>query len=279
LSLLPPGYEAHGNEDLGYVHRSGEAEMIQEMGLTDLFTLEDMLAAGPRRGRGRVFEVPPPEETPGRPLVLKQVLHGGLYGRLNRDRFLRCERVLRELRLTAAARERGVPVPEIAFVGWTQRRPRRLFLATDQVPGSRTLEQVILEERRGPRRAAAIRAAAIAVREMHDAGLVHGDLNIRNLMVSEAEGYPEGFVLDLDRSHFPRRLGDSHRTANLARLLRSLEKSPELRRHLSLRDRARFLRDYCRAPRPLSHRRLSGRIAGRARWFRLHRLAWWIGWR
>lgn len=278
MNGLPPGYEAHRTEDMTFVCRSGEADRIRETGLGDLFNIEDMIASGERRGRGRIFEVPPPEDFPGEALMLKQLLHGGLYGRLNRERFLGAERALRELRVTARARERGVPVPEIAFVAWTPGGLSRLYLATVRVPGSRNLDEVLRDEPPGRARALALRAAARAVREMHDAGLVHGDLNFRNVMITESEGSPEGFVLDLDRSFFPESLTDDHRAANLARLLRSVLKSPVAAARTSLRERAAFLRDYCRGSGP-ERRRLEARIRRRAASFGLHRLAWRLGWR
>ena len=278
MSRLPEGYEERRNEDITYVFRAGDHAVIKEMGLANLFTIEDMLASGPRRGRGRIFEVPPPEEMPGEALVLKQVFHGGLYGRLNRDRFIGPGRVLDEVALVQEARDRGVSTPEVAFAAWSHDRPCRLFLATVRVPASRSVAEILQGIGLGSDRRRALRSAARAVREMHDAGLVHGDLNLRNLMVAETESYPEGFVIDLDRSWFPTEVKENHRAANLARLLRSLEKSQPLARKTGVRERLRFLRDYCGGMGPL-YRRLRRRVGRRSQGFALHRLAWRLGWR
>lgn len=276
MSKLPPGYEQHRTEDMTFVCRSGDAERLRAMGLADLFTIEDMIASGARGGRGRIFTVPSPEEMPGDELVLKQILHGGMLGRVNRERFFGPERVLEELRVTQRARERGVPVPEVAFAAWTPGFSARLFLATVRVPGSRSLEEVLCAKP-GPGRRRALGAAAVAIREMHDGGLLHVDLNLRNLMLAETEVGPEGFVLDLDRSRFPARLSDGDRAGNLSRLLRSLEKSPAAPR-VGWTTRARFLLDYAGGDR-VRFRTLAAAIQRRAALLPLHRLAWWIGWR
>jgi len=278
MSSLPAGYERHRTEDMTFVCRAGDVERLREMGLTDLFTIEDMIASGARGGRGRIFTVPSPEEMPGDELVLKQILHGGILSRVNRERFLGPERVLGELRVTQRARERGVPVPEVAFAAWTPGFSARLFLATVRVPGSRSLEDILCVELPGPSRRQVLAAAAQAIREMHEGGLKHADLNLRNVMLAETEAGPEGFVLDLDRSRFPLRLSDGDRAANLTRLLRSLEKSPAAAR-VGWTTRARFLLDYAGGDR-LRFRALATAIKRRAAaTLPFHRLAWWVGWR
>ena len=278
MSSLPAGYERHRTEDMTFVCRAGDVERLREMGLTDLFTIEDMIASGARGGRGRIFTVPSPDELPGDELILKQILHGGMFSRVNRERFLGPERVLEELRVTHLARERGVPVPEVAFAAWTPGFSARLFLATVRVPGSRSLEDVLCAELPGPSRRQALAAAAQAIREMHDGGLLHADLNLRNIMLAETEAGPEGFVLDLDRSRFPSRLSDGGRAANLTRLLRSLEKSPAAAR-IGWTTRARFLLEYAEGDRA-RFRSLAVAIQRRAAaLLPLHRLAWRVGWR
>ena len=269
---VPSGYEVHRNSQITYVVRDGEHDAIRALRLDQLGAVRNMLSHGTRRGRGRVFEVFPKKKEFHQPVVLKQVLHGGLYGRLNRRRYLGPRRVLAELALTVEARDRGVPAPEIAYLAWTHGRPCDLFLGTVRVSGSRNLEEVARTEGPGPQRALTTRAAARAVREMHDAGLFHKDLNVWNVMVTEFMGEPEGFVLDLGGSWFPTELTESHRASNLARMLRSFRKA-QLGKLVPLREQAIFLREYCRGSRPL-YRRLKQLIARRARWFSLHRLGW-----
>ena len=197
---LPEGYERHEGTDITYVIRRGEQPAIQAMGLTTLANLRHRIDQGEPQGRGRVAAIFPKLKERYQPLVLKQVLHGGLYGRLIGGFHLGPERLLRELATTEKARDLGVPVPEIAYLAWSSSRPCMLFLATVRVTASRNLAQLLREEPDGRVRSRSLRAAARSVREMHDAGLIHSDLNLRNLMVTELTGEPEGFVLDLDRS-------------------------------------------------------------------------------
>jgi 3-deoxy-D-manno-octulosonic acid kinase len=278
MAALPEGYEQHGNDELHYIVRRGRHQAIRSMGLTSLSNLEHLLAGGSRQGRGRVAELFPKLKEDHEPLVVKQVLHGGLFGRLNPEGHRGPHRLLRELGITEEARNRGVPVPELAYLAWTRNRPHRLYLASVRVSASRNLAQLLEQEPAGPLRRRSLQAAARALREMHDAGMMHADLNLTNVMVTELTGQPEGFVLDLDRSWFAASLHQARRASNLARLLRSLEKSSRLSLEVGPRERARFLRDYC-AGDNVMYRSLRRLIAGKARWFRLHRLAWSMGWR
>jgi hypothetical protein len=68
---------------------------------------------------------------------------------------------------------------------------------------------------------AALAAAARLIRRAHDAGLLHPDLNARNILLC-----PDGsaMVLDLDRAELLDELSLSDRFAALARLYRSLHK-------------------------------------------------------
>jgi tRNA A-37 threonylcarbamoyl transferase component Bud32 len=277
MKQLPEGYEQHSTSKLHYIVREGRDQAIRTMGLTSLSNLEHLLAEGRPQGRGRVADLFPKLKLNHEPLVVKQVLHGGLFGRFNPEGHRGPDRLLRELAITEEARNRGVPVPELAYLAWTVARPCRLFLATVRVTASRNLAELLHDEPPGTSRRQSLTAAAIALRKMHDAGMVHADLNLSNVMVTELAGWPEGFVLDLDRSTFPSTLDDSHRAANLTRLLRSLEKAEDLAALVGPHERARFLRDYCDGTGP-SYHTLQELVRRRARWFTLHRLAWKLGW-
>lgn len=272
---LPEGYERHESPDLTFVHRSGDHEIIQAMGLADLRTLEDLLRRGDRGGRGRIVPLSPPDGLPGPSLILKQVLHGGLPGRFNRDRFRGPGRLLRELEVTVQARERGVPLPDIGFLAWTRERPCRLYLASVRVPGSRSLADWLCRDGRDPGRRPALGAAARAVREMHDAGMWHADLNLRNLLVAETDGPPEGFVIDVFGSRLHPRLDERHRSENLARLLRSVLKDDAVAARATARDRVGFLRDYCGADGRFRER--CRRVRRKLAWLPLHRVGWRLG--
>jgi hypothetical protein len=164
----------------------------------------------------------------GRAVVVRRYRHGGLFGRLAGDRFFSSDRFQREFDLGRIAWAEGLPTARPIAVGW---RPAgwgyRGFMATPAIPMARDLLDLFSHPPSEPERVAAARAAAAAVRRTHDAGIVHGDLHLKNLLVREhSEGSaPVAWVIDLDlarREYAPLPL--SARVRNLARLFRSVEK-------------------------------------------------------
>jgi len=113
---------------------------------------------------------------------------------------------------------------------------------------------------------------AATIADMHDAGIVHADLNLKNLLVRDAFDEPEAFVIDFDRARLAGRLGLGERMRNLLRLDRSVLKWAASRRAVSPLDRLRVLCIYLdRYPR---WRERWGEIARRyARAHLLHRLS------
>lgn len=212
----------------------------------------------------------------GERLLVRRFTHGGLARWLTGRRYLRAARPFEELLLSEALRARGVATPEVVAArarpmlpfGW------RLDLVTRRVPGAVDLGEVLARARRGDVRAPELRralaAAGRAVRALHAAGLEHADLNANNLLVPVAgEGGP-AWVLDLDRSRLRAQLPLAARRANLARLLRHVERRE--RRHgpvLSRADHLRFLRAYAGAEWRAEWRAVRARVD---RWAWLHRL-------
>lgn len=164
---------------------------------------------GAARGRVRFAEI-----APGERVAIRHYFRGGLFGRLVRDLFLDPGRGFRELALYDRARAAGVPTLEP--VGAVARRAGLLFWRLDLVTRA-VAGAADLAARAGDRRA--IEAAARAVRALHDAGIEHADLNLRNILIG-----PDGraIVIDLDRARArggP--LGPRARLRNLFRLYRS----------------------------------------------------------
>ncbi len=187
----------------------------------------------------------------GERLLVRRFTHGGLARWLTGRRYLRAERPFEELALAEALRARGVATPEVVAArarplfpfGW------RLDLVTRRVPGAVDLGEVLARARRGAVPPADLRRALIAagsaVRALHAAGLEHADLNANNLLVPVAGQGGPAWILDLDRSRLRPELSTPARRANLARLLRHVERGE--RRHgpaLSRADHLRFLRAY-----------------------------------
>jgi hypothetical protein len=191
---------------------------------------------------------------PGRKerLLLRRLRHGGLLGPLLGASFLGLARALAELRVTAALREAGAPVPR-PVLALGRRRVGPLFeCAVATVLEEGALDALaFLESAPEPARVLrAARAAGEAVRRLHDAGGRHADLHVKNLLIREQGELVECRVVDLDRARLEVGLTPAERIAQLARLWRSLLKRGVLAR-VGARGCARFLGAYCGDDRAL----------------------------
>jgi len=216
----------------------------------------DILLRGPARrdkragtGRGPMVRL----EIGGLAAIGKRALHGGLAGRLLGGLYLGAGRALAQVEAAERLSRSGIPTPEILAVGWQS----ALLLFTKQaivtraVPGAENLYEAARHDAPWRRRRAILAASADLIRRMHDAGFLHADLNVANLILGGGPGGDRVFVVDLDRGRFEARLTKRQRFANLARLQRSYEKWIAGQWPLSPRDEVRFLRSYCRRDRAL----------------------------
>ncbi len=105
-------------------------------------------------------------------------------------------------------------------VHWRRERSRRVDLSGrypgGKIDGARDLVGILTEETLTP---AQYRAVGRLVRQLHDAGVCHTDLNIHNILLDN-EG--QFWLIDFDKCG--RRDGDSWKAANLSRLQRSFNK-------------------------------------------------------
>jgi len=154
---------------------------------------------------------------------------------------------LDELAVSDEARGHGIRTPEV--VGIRAERAWgpfwRMDLVTRKIENARSVEEALKAAPDLAERRVLLQMVAAFVRKMHDAGLIHADLHIRNLLVVDDPGGARAVVvIDLDRGRFVRPADPSLRAGNLFRLNRSLEKSGVGADLFSARDRARFLRAY-----------------------------------
>lgn len=208
----------------------------------------------------------------GEKLVLRRLLHGGLLGPLLGARFFGIDRPLRELRVTAALREAGAPVPRPALVlgrrlggpFWTAAFGS--YLEPDAIDALRFLEA-------RPEPARVLRGAAAvgrAVRRFHDEGGRHADLHVKNLLLREQGERAECIVIDLDKARITPGMSPAERMAQIMRLFRSLVKR-DLLETVGSRGFARFFGAYCAGDRPL-RRALWRRVDRELRKVAIHKL-------
>lgn len=185
--------------------------------------------------------------------------------------------------MTEEIRRRGIPTVEVMAAlchrGWGP--VYRGELITREITGARDLVSFLLDlgNSRSEKTIAlgreTAREAGRTVRLMHDRGVCHGDLNLKNLLVQvTGQGAPRVYIIDFDRSRIRGSLTTAERVRNLLRLNRSAEKWKAQGIHITYGNRARFFQAYAGGDGEIIQA-----MKRRLRWARLS--AWWhrMGWR
>ena len=208
----------HKQDSLAIVY---DADRIQQPGL-HLFDPqhweEQGRLVGEAQGRGSALFL----ETDFAPAVLRRYLRGGWAARFSRDRYLftgyERSRPLAEFRILKKLRDAGLPVPEplaamcrrqgLFYTGW---------LLTCWIKNADPLADLI-SDRAGD--LSLWQETGRCIRKFHDFGLVHADLNARNILVDQNDRI---YLIDLDRARMVKN-GTGVFDANLKRLKRSMVK-------------------------------------------------------
>ena len=233
------------------------------------------------RGRGEVARWPLPGRSEG--VVLRRYSHGGLLGGLLGERFWGMTRPVSELALTEQARERSVAVPlplgvVIERLVWPA--CRAVFLSAE-VTDSEDLVHFCCRMSQDPPDTAArelrnvLTQAARQVRTLHDAGICHADLHLKNLLLHhDDDGEPRVSLIDLDKARERDPRGRGFRLSNLMRLARSVRKLRVAQAVVGPREQLRFLREYLKGI-PDGRKLLKdwqSKLLNSGRW----REGWWV---
>lgn len=207
--------------------------------------------ARPLAGRGVAWHIDAPGE-PGERWVVRHYRRGGFVARLLQDRYAHTTptRPVRELAASVKARARGVATPEVVAAaiyptgGWY-----RADIVTRFLPDSRDLADRLFADADAERRRQAMRLAGGLVRAIHEAGVVHNDLNLKNILISSAATGDRAWLLDLDRAVVMRDAAAKfERNLMLRRFARSLRKLEKLNgRKLKDGEREAFADGYAAA--------------------------------
>jgi hypothetical protein len=274
IGHVPDRYAVHRVGDTWLVLERGHAADLVQLRLADAGVRAALFARGPRRGRGRT---PTVSLAGGARMVLRRYRHGGLFGALTRSLLLGPQRALAELRVSAAARDAGAPVPPVlCLVVWPILGPLWSgVIGTLEVPAAREAGTWLGSETARSARVELAREVGDAVRSLHDAGVEHRDLQLGNILVS-AES-PRVVLVDLDRAifHSPGDVPVSRRAQNLGRLARSAHKTGLWHQRLGPRERAAFTAGYARRDRSL-RRELRSYIPRERCKLAAHRVSWWF---
>lgn len=178
-------------------------------------------------GRARVFCFTWKDGHEG---ILRHCRRGGLVRWMLQDSYLFHNRPLREFRAHEEALLRGIPAPELLGVVWRCRWGIYSgALATGRLEGLDLDGWLCAHLDTGRRVEEMLRASGVLVRQAHDAGLYHADLNIKNIFIAAEKPA----LLDFDRARFSSSLGPVDRARNLLRLRRSFERKGYSRSHFN----------------------------------------------
>jgi tRNA A-37 threonylcarbamoyl transferase component Bud32 len=216
-------------------------------------------------------------------VVVRRFTHGGILGGILPEITFGRARILHELEAVNWARAHDVPTPRIVATSLQSSFGPfyRAHVITEEVAGACNMTEFFLRlpslsaEMGNAHKRAAMEALGRVVSSMHAAGILHGDLHLRNVLVriaSDKAGVrAQGYLLDFDRARIVPNVTRRQRLRNLRRLMRSVWKVQPARDRFTARDGILFLRAYLGE---------TGRVEVK-QWFRrlsqppwLHRL-WW----
>jgi tRNA A-37 threonylcarbamoyl transferase component Bud32 len=271
--IFPPaGYQFQREENREMAISAGSAARLRRLGLLNPAGLGKK---PPRQshlmGRGEVLV----RRGAGGAVAIRRYRHGGLLRRLTGDLFFFGNRPFQELVVTEKARTAGVPTLKILAAvkkkgGWWYRG----YLITEYLPKALDLIHYLDRQPSGAQRRKVIAQAAEAVRKIHEKGIYHADLHLKNFLVEEGKRAPV-FLIDFDKSRIFAKLAPSRRMKNLRRLDRSAEKLKRLGLSLTESDKRRFCHAYAHGDQAI--RPYLKRFRGRYWWYRLvYRWGWWI---
>jgi len=180
-------------------------------------------------GRGSYLSVPMTENSSER-FVIRDYRHGGLLGNLFGGVFLNGNRPLNEIHISEIVSQKNVPSAEVIAIA--KRRLWGIFykakFISKEIEGAVDIIEFL--EKSSPEfiqryKKPVIFALVKLIRNMHDAGIYHADLHLKNILLKkDSNGEFIAYIIDLDKSVVLNELNIQQRIRNLLRLDRSLEK-------------------------------------------------------
>ncbi len=172
-----------------------------------------------RQGRDRF---PVYRANDGSLLLWKRCLRGGWLSRINHDIHLSSRRFIEEMELASRVRSCGIATSDVLAVASTPAFPgvRVEMLIRLEIGVVTLLDFLGDTSNSATARIGILDEVGSTICRFHDAGFLHGDLNLMNILIDPVT--PRAILVDLDPGGAGR-IGD--RLGNLQRLMRSMRKS------------------------------------------------------
>jgi 3-deoxy-D-manno-octulosonic acid kinase len=150
--------------------------------------------------------------------LVRKYRRGGLIRHVVSDMYFVVNRPRREFGLLRTLHARGLRVPEPLGACWRYRGPWcRGALATREIEAANLREHLAA----GSAGESDLVAVGRLIREMHDIGVYHADLQLCNILMSNDGPY----LIDFDNAFVAKQLTPMQRARNLLRLRRSIDKN------------------------------------------------------
>jgi len=246
LQAAPAGFvsfKVGGRVGLVKAELERELRTLMILPFTQLTGLRD--ARRIAAGRAGPVHVPFPESEER--VLIRPYAHGGMLGGFGGRIFNDPRRAWDELAVSHRAFGLELPIAPLLGVTATERTDGKWEMEawSRWLPNAANLTGSLPAiPREGSARQALLESAAAAVRACLGAGLIHHDLNARNLIAERIPGTWRVLVIDLDRARFADGpLPLEERTRQLRRLYRSMVKEHLVPQHLDDAEFAAFARN------------------------------------
>ena len=182
------------------------------------------LVVGSAEGRGTTWFV----QLPPMQAALRHYRRGGLFRKINKDYYWFTgwskTRSYQEFQLLERLRSHDVNVPKpVAAQATRYGLLYRADLLSEKIPNARDLFSILQDRKLSETRYHSI---GTEIRKMHHVGIHHADLNIHNILIDDSD---QVWIIDFDKC--VAKAGNSWKTNNLSRLLRSFRKEQK-KRHI-----------------------------------------------
>src|SRR4030042_6793992 len=251
-------------------------DVLLKQGMDDLKTFLEKGSQFSYHLKGRTLHPSIPLED-GKRMVLRQYSHGGLLRAITGNLYFSGARSFRELALTEEIRSCGIST--ISPIGAIHHRIffpfYHAYFLSLEVPHAIDLIQyfnemgVHLSRENLSSKRRTIRSAGLLIRQFHEAGFFHGDLQLKNILIAG----DQLLLIDFDRSYRKTSLSLQEKTKNLLRLNRSAEQWIKQGLPLTRTDRWRLFLAYAG-----DNRRIQEAMEKALRTYSLRLLFYRLGW-